>query len=107
MSAKSTDAETETGKTGSTEDNEKTGHGGAGARAAPSKVQLSYLKRGLEQAGGKLPLFDRDGRAISPQTVKACISHGWAEPWFSNPLKKDWLVCRLTEEGRKLLGEQD
>jgi hypothetical protein len=28
---------------------------------------------------------------------------GWAEPWFSNPLKPDWLVCKLTDTGRALL----
>lgn len=75
------------------------------SHASPSRVQKEYLKRGLEQPGGKLPLFDTEGRAISPKTVRACISHGWAEPWFANPLKKDWLVCRLTEKGRRLLNE--
>jgi hypothetical protein len=39
---------------------------------------------------------------VSPRTVKACVEHGWAEPWFSNPLKPDWLICKLTEEGRRL-----
>ncbi len=77
------------------------------AHHTPTKVQRDYLKRGLEQPGGKLPLFDKEGRAISPKTVRACISHGWAEPWFANPLKKDWLVCRLTEKGRKLLEDQN
>jgi hypothetical protein len=28
------------------------------------------------------------------------MAAGWAEPWFSNPIKPDWLVCRLTEAGR-------
>ncbi|WP_208985814.1 hypothetical protein [Pseudovibrio sp. Ad26] len=36
-------------------------------------------------------------------TVRACIAAGWAEPWFSNPLKPDWLVCKLTDTGRAML----
>jgi hypothetical protein len=37
--------------------------------------------------------------------VRACIAHGWAEPWFGNPLKTDWLVCKLTEKGRHAVSE--
>ncbi|SOB89209.1 hypothetical protein SAMN05421512_101117 [Stappia indica] len=70
-----------------------------GARA-PSGVQAAWLARGLDQAGGKLPLFDADGRRVAEKTIRACIAAGWAEPWFSNPIKPDWLVCRLTEAGR-------
>jgi hypothetical protein len=73
--------------------------GGAG----PSGVQRAWLQRGLSEPGGKLPLFDADGRRIDPRTIRACIEQGWAEPWFTNPLKPDWLVCRLTEAGRALL----
>ena len=70
----------------------------------PSAVQRSYLERGLEQPGGKLPLFDRDGRQVPRQTVEACIAHGWAEPWFPNPIKPGWLVCKLTPAGYRALG---
>ena len=42
---------------------------------------------GLDQPGGKLPLFDRDGQRVDARTVQTCIDHGWAEPWFANPLK--------------------
>jgi hypothetical protein len=66
----------------------------------PSAAQRAYLRRGLDQPGGKLPLFDEYGQQIDPRTIKACIDQGWAEPWFSNPLKPDWLVCRLTPAGR-------
>jgi hypothetical protein len=76
--------------------------GGAGS-AAPSQAQREWLARGLDQPGGKLPLFDKWGQRVSEQMVRACIDHGWAEPWFSNPLKPDWLVCRLTESGRRLV----
>ena len=66
----------------------------------PSLPELFYLRRGLSQPGGKLPLFDLDGQAIAPEVVQACLDKGWAEPWFNNPLKPDWLVCKLTEAGR-------
>lgn len=83
------------------------GDGATGGRGKqrPSRAQRAYLRRGLDQPGGKLPLFDRQGQEISPQTVRACIARGWAEPWFSNPLKPDWLVCKLTDAGRTVLGE--
>src|SRR3546814_9476555 len=64
---------------------------------------LRYLHRGLRQPGGKLPLFDEHGQQISPQTIQSCIRAGWAEPWFENPIKPEWLVCKLTPAGRALL----
>ncbi len=69
----------------------------------PSVAQRRYLERGLNEPGGKLPLFDRHGQRINDQTVRACLSHGWCEPWRRNPIKPDWLVCRLTSAGRKVL----
>ena len=71
------------------------------AGAAPSLAELFYLRRGLSQPGGKLPLFDLDGQAIAAEVVQACLDRGWAEPWFNNPLKPEWLVCKLTEAGRR------
>lgn len=68
----------------------------------PTLPELFYLRRGLAQPGGKLPLFDLDGQAIAPAVVRTCLKRGWAEPWFANPLKPDWLVCKLTAAGRKL-----
>ena len=73
------------------------------ARARITPGQRRYLERGLRQPGGKLPLFDAEGQQVARQTVEACIAHGWAEPWFSNPLKPDWLVCKLTEAGRRAI----
>ena len=70
--------------------------------AEPSLPELFYLRRGLAQPGGKLPLFDLDGQTIAPEVVQGCLDRGWAEPWFNNPLKPDWLVCKLTEAGRQL-----
>ncbi|MEY4879040.1 MAG: hypothetical protein RJB62_509 [Pseudomonadota bacterium] len=69
----------------------------------PNPAQRHYLARGLDQPGGKLPLFDEYGQHVHPALVKACIAHGWAEPWFGNPLKPDWLICRLTDEGRRVV----
>lgn len=70
----------------------------------PSEAQRRYLERGLSEPGGKLPLFDREGREVPRKTIEACITHGWAEPWFANPIKPDWLVCKLTAEGYRVLG---
>jgi hypothetical protein len=70
--------------------------------ARPTDTQLAWLKRGVVEPGGKLPLFDPNGRAVDPRTVQACLKAGWAEPWRRNPIKPDWLVCRLTAAGRHL-----
>jgi hypothetical protein len=68
----------------------------------PSLHELLYLRRGLTQPGGKLPLFDLDGQDVAAAIVRRCLERAWAEPWFNNPLKPDWLVCKLTEAGRRL-----
>lgn len=87
-------------------DHEGSAKSGAAERpmkgAKPTAVQKSWLMRGLTQPGGKLPLFDTSGQRVSERTVKSCIDRGWAEPWFANPLKPDWLVCKLTDTGRAL-----
>lgn len=75
---------------------------GAYSQIMPSAAQLRYLRRGLREPGGKLPIFDRDGRAVNRRVVESCIMHGWAEAWFRNPIKPDWLVCRLTSEGFRI-----
>ena len=64
-------------------------------------AQRAWLGKGLTQAGGKLPMFDEAGQRISDRTIKSCIRQGWAEPWFDNPLKPDWLVCKITAAGRR------
>lgn len=68
----------------------------------PTVHELLYLRRGLTQAGGKLPLFDLDGQDVDIDIVKRCLARGWAQPWFRNPLKPDWMVCKLTELGRQV-----
>ncbi len=72
--------------------------------ARPTVAQRDWLARGLDQPGGKLPLFDRQGKRISARTIRSCIEQGWAEPWFINPVKPDWLVCKLTDRGREAIG---
>jgi hypothetical protein len=71
----------------------------------PTAQQREWLRRGLGQPGGKLPLFDAWGQRINERTVRSCIDQGWAEPWFTNPLKPDWLVCKLTDAGRSAIDD--
>jgi len=72
----------------------------------PTPIQKKWLSHGLTQAGGKLPLFDENGQQFSARTVRACVKAGWAEPWRHNPIKPDWMVCRLTAEGRLVTAEE-
>ncbi len=72
----------------------------------PTSSQRSWLERGMSQAGGKLPLFDSGGQKVSERTVRSCVQKGWAEPWFANRLKPDWIVCKLTQTGRALFVEK-
>ena len=76
------------------------------AGTAPSGAQRRYLERGLSEPGGKLPLFDDNGREISRRTIDACVAHGWAETWIKNPVRPDWLVCRLTAGGYRAMGRE-
>ena len=76
------------------------------AQPRTTRTQRGWLVRGLDQPGGKLPLFDENGQCISERTIRSCIKQGWAEPWFNNPLKPSWLVCKLTDAGRAVLGER-
>ena len=55
--------------------------------AMPSSVQRRYLSLGLKQAGGKLPLFDKNGQQVKAATIRACMSAGWCKPWFANPIE--------------------
>jgi hypothetical protein len=84
--------------------NDLSGHIAAAIR--PTEAQRRYLERGLTQPGGKLPLFDRYGREVSKKTIESCMARGWASPWLHNPIKPDWLVCRLTAAGYRVLGRE-
>ena len=70
---------------------------------SPSTQQMRWLARGLEKSGGKLPLFDEMGQAISRRTVKTCVTRGWVEPLFSASREPEWTVCRLTALGRAVV----
>ena len=73
------------------------------AKKAPTVAQLKYLRLGRYQPGGKLPLFDPNGQQINAAVIKSCLARGWVRTWFDNPIKPDWLVCKLTEEGIKTI----
>src|SRR3546814_14674815 len=47
--------------------------GGARRKHRPTVTQLAWLSRGLEQAGGKLPLFDRYGQPYDVRTLRSCL----------------------------------
>jgi hypothetical protein len=85
---------------------EATISGHIAADIRPTDAQRRYLQRGLAEPGGKLPLFDRDGREVPRKTVESCVQHGWAAPWVANPVNPSWLVCRLTEAGYRVLGAE-
>ncbi len=72
-------------------------------RFRPTPTQAAWLKCGLAQPGGKLPLFDHEGQHYDPRTVRACVEKGWAAPWIGNPLKPNSLVCKLTDAGRQVV----
>lgn len=72
----------------------------------PTDAQRKYLQRGLKEPGGKLPIFDENGQEINERTIRSCIKAGWAEQWYYNPIKSDWLICKLTDQGRLLLTSQ-
>jgi hypothetical protein len=72
----------------------------------PTEPQRRYLERGVTQPGGKLPLFDADGREVPVRTIQSCIAHGWAEPWIHNPIRPEWMVCKLTAKGYAVLGRE-
>ncbi|MEL7524255.1 MAG: hypothetical protein AAFN16_00720 [Pseudomonadota bacterium] len=90
-------------KEGETEERASASSPGALKLGSLTAVQKRWLRKGLEQPGGKLPLFDENGREIPARTIRACIDAGWAEPWFSNPIKPNWLVCRLTPDAFEVL----
>ena len=68
-----------------------------------SREEINYLSLGQDQPGGKLPLFDEEGQEINAQIIRGCLENGWVEPWFANPIKPDWLVCRITAAGRQVI----
>jgi len=72
-------------------------------RVKVSVAERSYLIMGLDQPGGKLPLFDAHGQEVSPKVIRTCLRKGLIERWFANPMRPEWVVCRLTETGRQAI----
>ena len=73
------------------------------ASKTPTTAQLKYLRLGRFQPGGKLPIFDPNGQQINKTVIRSCLKKGWVKTWFENPIKPDWLVCKLTEEGLRVI----
>lgn len=71
--------------------------------AAITDEQRRWLSLGLQQPGGKLPLYDEKGNRIPAELISACIQAGWAEPWVINPDGSASKVCRITESGKLAL----
>ena len=63
-------------------------------------AQKAYLETGINNKDGRLSLFDAFGNHFPPRTVEACLKKGFTEKWFANPMKPDWTVFRITNEGR-------
>ena len=60
----------------------------------------SWLKGGLRREDGRLAIFDTFGEPVNKAVIKTAIASGYAEPWFSSPMRPQWTVCRLTAKGR-------
>lgn len=66
---------------------------------------IAWLYTGATNREGRLALFDDTGQRIDKTIQQIAISQGWAEGWFANPMRPDWMVCRLTPSGRRFLAE--
>ena len=62
------------------------------ASAGPTAAQLAWLKRGLAQPGGKLPLFDDSGQRVNTRTIKLQLSN-WDEFWSKPHVQKKVKNC--------------
>jgi len=67
----------------------------------PTPTQLDWLRRGLDRAGGDLPIFDTYGQRVNDRTMKSCVDRGWAET--RGKVLRDWHMCQLTPAGRRVL----
>lgn len=70
---------------------------------ALERAVFAWLKTGLNNPDGRLALFDGTGQRIESHIQRAALSQGWAEGWFANPMRPDWMVCRLTPIGQRAL----
>jgi len=70
---------------------------------ALERAVFAWLKTGVNNADGRLALFDGSGQRIEAHIQRVAIAQGWAEGWFANPMRPDWMVCRLTQSGAQAL----
>ncbi len=70
--------------------------------ARPTARQAAYLVKGLARPDRRLPLFDDQGQAVSPEMVLVCLRRGWVEPWFFPKSRPQWFVCRLSAAGVRI-----
>lgn len=79
-----------------------TGLNRANAKARLIETEMmGWLRGGLSRADGRLALFDTFGEPVEKVIIQRAIAKGWAEPWFASPMRPQWTVCRLTEQGRR------
>ena len=69
-----------------------------GARGQGAAEARLFAEEGAKVVLGDI--LDEQGQQVSERTVRSCIRNGWAEPWTTNPIKPDWLICKLTDAGR-------
>src|SRR5260370_27741139 len=62
----------------------------------PSTAQRAWLLRGLNQPGGKLPLFDESGQRISPRTIPSSLDQCWSQPGVAKPTQPYLLLWHPT-----------
>lgn len=75
--------------------------------ATVSEEQRRWLRVGLDQPGGKLPLYDDYGNRISQSLIDSCLLNGWVEAWAGRPSGAPVRICRLTESGVSALQEKE
>ena len=63
----------------------------------------NWLNGGLSREDGRLAIFDTFGEPVNKAVIKTAIASGYAEPWFSSPMRPQWTVCRLTAKGRAVV----
>ncbi len=73
------------------------------ARGVLSVEERSYLLMGTDSPRGRLPLFDAHGQEVKQAVIKSCISKGYVERWFANPMRPQWVMFRLTDKGRQAI----
>jgi hypothetical protein len=70
----------------------------------PTQEELRWMRRGLNQPGGKIPVFDESDTPVDPKIVLRCLEQQWVEPWVGNQKNPNnlYMACRLSPLGRRL-----